>query len=81
VLLRGVTRRYSGSYPLWPAYRGNHVRYQRYVAGDWKTIAIRKVPASGVTQLRTRKASAARYRVRVFDKPTVWGSVSRTIRK
>jgi hypothetical protein len=81
VTLRGVTRQYTGGFPLWPAYRGNVVRYQRYVAGAWKTIALRKVPASGVTRLTVRRAAAARYRVRVFDQPAVWGSSSRIIRK
>lgn len=81
VTLRAVTKKYTGSYPLWASHRNATVRFQRYANGAWRTLAKRTVPGNGVTQVTVKKATAAKYRVVALETARVWGDTSATVRR
>jgi hypothetical protein len=81
VMLRAVTTRYTGGYPLWEGHRKAKLSYQRFAKGEWRTVAVRTVPRNGVTGLTVTRASVARYRVVVDETRRVWGEISAVVRR
>jgi hypothetical protein len=81
VTLRSVTKKYTGSYPLWAPHRGVEMRFQRYANGAWRTLATRTVPRNGVTQVTVKKAVTARYRTVAVETKRVWSDRSPVVRR
>jgi hypothetical protein len=81
VTLTAVTRKYTGSYPLWGPHRGATIRFQRKTSSStWRTIANRTVASNGVNRFSFR-FPARTYRVLVVETGSVWGTTSNTVRR